>query len=101
MTEPSETFLPLMQFPTGFAVVFDAQEFRPGEVAPYRTADGEDSHIITWQTDCPRCGETFSFTRGRKLHIRNVVRFCPAHRARGQTVRAMRRELARKVGGEP
>jgi len=51
---------------------------------PYRRRDGELSVILTWQSQCPECGATFTTTSG--LVTRYLTRRCPSHHKAGKPV---------------
>jgi hypothetical protein len=84
-------------FPTWFSVEFDGQVYAPVSVKDYLRADGQPSNIVEWKTECPRCGETFTFEQGRKF--RSPRRFCDNCKAPGRTVKDMRRQLRAQING--
>lgn len=78
--------VPAAGFPDWFEVVFDGQSFRPIGVKPYSRADGEESVIVIWESQCAECGVAFQFNEGRKLNIGRKRR-CDGCKAPGKGVR--------------
>jgi hypothetical protein len=52
--------------------------------APYHKDNGELSVILTWQTECPECGERFETTSA--LVTKYLTRRCKKHRKAGHPV---------------
>ena len=48
----------------GAVVMLDDQEYELVGAAPYTRRDGQRSTVLTWLSDCPRCGDRFHVTSG-------------------------------------
>jgi hypothetical protein len=68
----------------GKVIRYRDQPYRLVGSEPYQRSDGELSVILTWQSQCPECGATFTTTSG--LVTRYLTRRCPQHRKAGKPV---------------
>ena len=84
----------MSEFPDGFAVVYDGQEYRPVRTIPYTTKAGMQTTIVYWETECPRCGITFEISTRLKAGVSRSNRRCDDCKAPGVPVR---RHLTRQV----
>lgn len=62
----------------GFALWLDDQRYELVHSEPHIRRDGTRSSVLTWQTDCPRCGNPFTVTSG--LVTKAINRRCEACR---------------------
>ena len=68
-------------------VTYRGQIYRRIAVEPYIRADGSETRLATWQSECPECGELFEITTTRLHRLRQPNRRCPEHRRPGSPVR--------------
>jgi hypothetical protein len=68
-------------------VVYKGQIYRRIAVEPYLRADGSETQLATWQSECPVCGEPFEIQTTRLRRLREPNRRCPEHRRPGSPVR--------------
>jgi ribosomal protein S27AE len=83
-------------FPFGFHITHDGQQYRPLGTRDYVRVDGQETMLIDWQTECPRCGVTFVITT--PLNFGSPRRRCEECKAPGRRVKSDRRKL-RLVAG--
>jgi hypothetical protein len=67
---------------SGVVVVFDSQEFRCIGYVPHRKADGTETTLLGWDTECPSCGVTFGLKT--TVVFRRPRRRCDACKAPGK-----------------
>lgn len=53
------------------------QQYELVAVRPYTRKDGAPSSLLTWRTNCAKCGESFRITAGLKM--RSLNRRCYEH----------------------
>lgn len=58
----------------GASLWLDDQRYEIILVEPHLRRDGSASSILTWQSDCPRCGNPFTVTTG--LVAKSINRRC-------------------------
>lgn len=85
------------EFPSGFCIVWDGQEYRPAGSRSYTKQDGSPSLLFDWDTECPRCEAAFRASTGAKFT--SPRRFCDACKQQGRTVRNMRKSMRREIQG--
>ena len=68
----------------GKKIQFKDQRYMLIGSEPYRKRNGELSVILTWQSQCPECGEFFTTTSA--LVARYLIRRCKKHRKAGRPV---------------
>jgi hypothetical protein len=68
----------------GKTIKVEDQVYRLIGSAPYAKAEGELSVILTWESQCAECGETFTTTSA--LITKYLSRRCRKHRKAGRPV---------------
>jgi hypothetical protein len=79
----------------GFGLLLDDQRYELVQVEPYIRRDGARSAILTWQSECPRCGNQFTVTSGlvakalnrRCVHCRKIAYRPVSGKKRSEKVR--------------
>jgi hypothetical protein len=82
---------PGSDFPDGFHITHDGQQYRPLGTRDYVRTDGTLALLIDWQTDCPQCDVEFVVTTTR--NFAKPRRFCDDCKAPGRKVKDVRRKL--------
>lgn len=84
----------------GRKVVIENQVYRLIDTGIHRRKDGCYLARLTWQSECPTCGEPFTVTSG--LSALTLNRRCPRHHRKGITVATGRPAFRRvAMGGNP
>lgn len=60
----------------GQIVMLDEQAYELIDVADYVRADGVHSHLLTWETQCPSCGQSFRMKSGSSFHPNRRCKNC-------------------------
>ena len=89
----------MIEFPDGFSITWDGQNYRPVGTRAHTTQLGSEIHLIDWTTECPRCGSTF--TVSTTITFKYPRRRCDACKAPGVPVRSMRRQLKHQIEAMP
>jgi hypothetical protein len=88
----------------GTVIYLDGQRYELISTRPTRRKDGTPTTLLTWSSECPRCGNPFMLTTG--LVTKSLNRRCEPCRARAhRPVSGKRRSVPVSVrildGGRP
>jgi ribosomal protein S27AE len=83
----------LTQFPPGFCITWDGQEYRPAGLRGHVRRDGTETILVDWHTNCPTCGDGMLIATTLDFH--DPRRRCDDCKAPGRKVKSERR-AARK-----
>ena len=75
----------------GTVKVYLGQQYVAIAMQPYLRKDGAIAEIVTWQSRCPVCGQTFTFELSARTSKFQPNRRCQKHKRPGCRVKATRK----------